>query len=775
LKNLAAGLLVFGTILPAALPAQDLTILAPNGGETYIYGSTFTVEWQNNGVPSDLMLEYTDNGGSYWYYLYYISAGDPITSVTVQNYLNPSELNKVRIYSVEDSSFMDESDGYFSVIESPIYFSSPYFGESYYRNQPVYISWYAYTLTTFNLDYSLNNGATWTNIATNYTGFDYTWTAADQVSDQVFIRISDASNPDSYGLSPVFSIVEIPEMTVTSPNGGETWNYGESTIVSWTGSNLPLYIYIDVSTDGGATWMNIGYSNSEPTGGSALVWVPYVTSDNALIKIYDPYYPEANDVSDAFFTIFVPPVIVNYPYEGQQFYNTSDMYTSWMAIDAELVNIELSSDNGQTYNTVAENIDANLSYYYFTINASPSEACILKVSDASDPTQFGLSQTFTILEAPVITLTAPAGGEIFNTESPVTITWLYNNPESYYIFLEYSTDNGQTWNYISYVPNDLGGGSYSWYTPVVNSQECLIRVTDYYLGFVKDTSAAFTILPFPQTPICMVSVDSTTNHNIIVWEKPVSDMINQFIVYKESNEANVYEVMGTVDYNSPAVITDSNSNPTMKPYRYKLGFSDAAGNIFPMSDFHQTIHLTINQGVGNTWNLIWSDYVGFEVSSYNIHRKTANGSYEQLASISGSFNSYTDLTAPAGAVYYVVEVPNPGGCNAASREDDYSSTYSNVATNSTLSIGGPENTLSVSVYPNPANSQINVIAGQELSGNQEITLTDLLGKKVYTARVSDLRPGMKHMINAEALREGIYILKVSSNNGSYTGKVIVKH
>jgi hypothetical protein len=37
----------------------------------------------------------------------------------------------------------------------------------------------------------------------------------------------------------------------------------------------------------------------------------------------------------------------------------------------------------------------------------------------------------------------------------------------------------------------------------------------------------------------------------------------------------------------------------MKSYRYKLGFADADGHFFPAGDLHQTIHLTINQGVGS--------------------------------------------------------------------------------------------------------------------------------------------------------------------------------
>jgi hypothetical protein len=774
LGKAATSFLVAAILLPALTLAQDLTIVSPNGGENWLQGTTATITWTNTGQPGDLMLEYTDDGGAYWYYLAILGADDSTTSYSFQNYFYPTTQAKVRISYYNDPSNNDESDGFFTVTESPVYFNSPYYGDQYYRTQPIYLSWYSYTLTAFDVDYSLDNGNTWNVLLTDYEGYDYTWTAPDQVSEEVIIRVADASDPNNFGLSPTFSIVEIPVMTVTSPNGGETWTYGQAEEVTWTGTNLPNYIYIDYSIDGGASWLYLGYGYSEPAGGSAQVYVPYVGSENTLVKIYDPYFTAASDQSDNVFTIYVPPVIVYSPYQGAQYYNTSEMYTNWISSGIDLLKIEISPDNGTTWSTVVENVDASLGYYTFTLNTTPSDNAVLRLSDMSDPSKFGLSQVFTVLDAPVITLTNPVGGEIFNTESFVTITWLYEDQSSYYIYLEYSTDNGQTWNYISYVPNDLGGGSYLWYTPVVNSDQCLVRVSDYYLGFVSDVSEPFTILTFPQTAICMVTVDSTTNRNVIMWDKPTSDLIDRFVVYKESNEANVYEALATVDYEASAMVMDTNSNPAIKSYRYKLGFLDAEGNVFPMSDFHQTMHLTINQGVGNTWNLIWSSYQGFEVPSYNIYRKTAATDFEQIASISSSFNSYSDINAPAGDVYYMVEVVNPNGCNIAAREF-YSSSFSNVATNNILGVNDGQQALNVSVYPNPADRQINVVAGQELEGNVSIILNDLLGKVVYQAEVSNLRPGMKQTINSEDLKEGIYILKVSSDKGSYTGKVIVNH
>jgi hypothetical protein len=774
MKTKIYSLFISLLIVTAAFSQTNpLTILSPNGGETWLQGSTVTISWQHDGDPADLYLEYTEDG-NYWYYLDYVYASDSLNSYSFQNYLWATDLAKIRISYYSDPDVFDESDGFFSVVEPPVYIYSPYYGDKYYRTAPVYISWYSQTITSFSLEYSLDNGANWTSIVTGIEAYDYTWSAADQMSDEVLIRISDAADPTAYGLSPLFSIVDIPTLSLTAPNGGETWTYGAMAEVSWTGTNLPYYLYIEFSEDGGSNWTYLGYGYGEADGGTAQVSVPYIASENAIVRVSDPNYDQVMDVSDAPFTVFVPPVIVYQPYEGAQIYNKSQAYVSWQAYDMDSVDIELSTDNGQSWQVVDQGLEANYGYYSWTLNAPASETSQLKISDASDPSRFGLSNVFIILEAPVITLTSPAGGEIWNTNTAYALSWSYDNPAAYYVYLEYSTDNGATWISIGYATHTGLEGSYEWTTPDVNADECLVRIRDYSLYFVSDTSAQFSILTYPQTPICMVTVDSVTNHNMIVWEKPASTIIDKFVVYKEGNQANTYEVLGMLNYADDAVMIDSNSNPNVKSYRYKLGFTDDQGNMFPAGDLHQTIHLTINQGVGNSWNLIWTDYIGFDVSSYNLYRKSGAGSYEQIASISASFNSYTDLAAPQGDVFYIVEVVNQNGCNPASRSGDYSVSRSNVATNAVLGVNDLAGEIQLTIYPNPVKDKLYIQSGESLKGNVSVMLSDLLGSPVYSAEMENLDRNSTFTLNTSELKDGIYMLRISSESGSATRKIVVK-
>jgi len=75
----------------------------------------------------------------------------------------------------------------------------------------------------------------------------------------------------------------------------------------------------------------------------------------------------------------------------------------------------------------------------------------------------------------------------------------------------------------------------------------------------RHTSGTFSSWPSLSHPF-VCHFESTTNHNVIVWGKSRFRTWWSIHCYKESNEAGVTKI-GNVGYNSPSVITDTNSNP----------------------------------------------------------------------------------------------------------------------------------------------------------------------------------------------------------------------
>jgi hypothetical protein len=575
------------------------------------------------------------------------------------------------------------------------------------------------------------------------------------------------------GLTPLNGQAQY--ITLLSPNGGEEWFAGTYEEVSWTGDNLNSNLRLEFSPDGGANWYYLADVPSSPNGGIHPVWAPNYISSNALLKIIDFLNPPVNDISDAPFTVSFLPFTIWEPFSGSVVFNSTPTYVSWAVYQTgiSLLNAEISTDNGLTYTPLAQNINALTGYTFLVLSETPANACILKLYNAEDPSTFDLSEVFQIRPLPVFTLTSPTEGQIVNTNSLLTISWNVQNPYAQSNYIEFSADNGETWEYIAEGTSLGNSGSIEWFTPNVNSDECLIRINDYYSPS-NDVSDMFTIMPYPETPICMVTVDSLTNQNVIIWEKPASDLIADFLIYKETDEFNVYEVIDTVSYEDVPMVTDFDSNPAIRPYRYKIGFRDNENRVFPSSDFHQTIHLTINQGVNGNWNLIWTPYTGFNYNSYKIMRRSGTSAFEQIATVSASFSSYTDFNAPGGDVAYMVKIINPNGCNTSLRNAVYTDVYSNQASASLVSTGEISKS-GFSVYPVPANDRINIQFEDYASGTINLTITDVAGRIIYSADFSDVRQGQVYTINSAAFAEGLYLLHTISSGDRITKKFIIQH
>lgn len=89
-------------------------------------------------------------------------------------------------------------------------------------------------------------------------------------------------------------------LTVTAPNGGESWLVGSVQQITWESSGNSGNVKIDYSTNSGSTWMSI--INSTVDNGSYSWTIPDTPSGNALVRVCD-VDDNPCDQSDAVFTI----------------------------------------------------------------------------------------------------------------------------------------------------------------------------------------------------------------------------------------------------------------------------------------------------------------------------------------------------------------------------------------------------------------------------------------------------------------------------------------
>lgn len=91
-----------------------------------------------------------------------------------------------------------------------------------------------------------------------------------------------------------------PAVTVTAPNGGESWAGGSSHAITWTSANV-ANVKLEYTLNGGSTWTTIT-SSTAASAGSYTWTVPNSASTTAKVRVTDAA-GTTTDSSDGAFTI----------------------------------------------------------------------------------------------------------------------------------------------------------------------------------------------------------------------------------------------------------------------------------------------------------------------------------------------------------------------------------------------------------------------------------------------------------------------------------------
>lgn len=261
-----------------------------------------------------------------------------------------------------------------------------------------------------------------------------------------------------------------------------------------------------------------------------------------------------------------------------------------------------------------------------------------------------------------------------------------------------------------------------------------------------------------QPELCLVNVDAD-NHNVLIWKNPAETSIQNYFIFKESVfQTDYYDLIGSVASTAECVYTDLSSNALVQSNKYKIAIKDDCGFISNQSLPHKTMHLTINKGQGNSWNLIWEPYDGFAVSSYKIYRGASVDNLSLIGSTAGSANSYSDFTASEGELYYQIEVLAPFSCSSL-KSATLLSSRSNIASNLTNSISSPFNKGAFNIFPVPVHDILTT--NMDLSCLSEMVVLAIDGRVEMTFK----QPILGNSINVSSLPNGIHILKLANNDG----------
>jgi PKD-like domain/Secretion system C-terminal sorting domain/Ser-Thr-rich glycosyl-phosphatidyl-inositol-anchored membrane family len=645
-------------------PSTDITITAPNGGQTLSAGSSYTITWTNTANVS----------GNYTIQFYNGSSWTTIANnITGNSYLwtvpNTSSTGcLIRIYDTNNSCRIDQSDAVFTVTPSGPVLLSPNGGETLYINCVYPITWTASTfISPVKLEYSTNNGNTWVTIISSTTNNGtYNWTVPNTVSANCLIRASNTSDLSLFDVSDaIFTIA--PAVTVTSPNGGETLNGCSNFTITWNKSTCVGNWNIYYSTNNGSTWTAIAtFVTNTGANNQSYTWtVPNnLTGSQGRIRVESYNSPSTyNDMSDAAFT-FQPNqnITVTSPNGNETLTGCYPFNITWSKLSScnTYYNIQYSLDNGTTWNNiisaVADNGSTTQTYIWNVPNTISSTKALIKVISYDYNNIFDVSNAvFSVNPSDEITVTSPNGGQTWQGLSTQIITWSNLPGASGLYSIQYSTNNGSTWTNIV---TNITGNSYSWTVPNIPSSQCLIKVLDFLTPCKFDVSNAnFTISP--ATPILLTpnggqtfNVGCTTS---ITWN--TSTFYSTVNLYYSVDNGTTYTVIATNQTNNGSYTWTIPNFPSTSCLVKVANNADVT--IADVSDVVFTIRpsvtITTPNG-GETWNgcstqnITWTKSTC--VSAYwNIYYSTDNG---------GTWNTIVTFVTDNGSLTqsYAWTIPN---------------------------------------------------------------------------------------------------------------------
>jgi hypothetical protein len=319
----------------------------------------------------------------------------------------------------------------------------------------------------------------------------YSWTVPSGLTpaSDYTIRITSTTYPTIFDVSDAyFFITPPPTITVTSPNGGESWQAGTIHTITWTSSyagdgvDIELYlndqylltIATDTENDGLSDWTIP--STQEP-------------ASDYQIRISSTTYPTILDVSDGYFTIVAPPSITVISPNGGESWTAGTVHDLTWTSQGVTGDVSIELYKGGSCVSTIDALDPNDGSYTWTIPTDLTAGTDYSVriagvavsaEDMSDG-YFSITVPSTPPTVPQNFAAIPSGDHILLTwvapssdgGSPITKYNIYRSTvsggETYYAYVNYpalsyldqSVTNGVKYYYKVTAVNAIDSSPYS--------------------------------------------------------------------------------------------------------------------------------------------------------------------------------------------------------------------------------------------------------------------------------------------------------------------------
>jgi len=378
-----------------ALSGSTLCGMTPNGGDVDFAGTVFKVQTDGSGYA--VLHEFT--GGAADGYQPY---GDVIISGST-------------LYGMTSSGGDSNRGVVFSLpvtVDPSLTLTSPNGGESWTAGESHDITWTSGgTVGDVHIDYSTDGGDNWLSVAADEANDgSYSWTVPNAPSTSCLVRISESDGDPLDGSNSMFTILPPPTITVTSPNGGESWAAASTQEITWTSTGTVGNIDIIYSTNGGLNWNSIIVDTAND--GSHLWTVPDTPSDNCYVQLLEHADSFPGDSSDTVFSIVTTP-------------SSLTISGTITCGEAPLAGVVMSGLPGNPHTNPAGFYTASVDYDWSgTVTPALAGYAFNPASRGyANVTADQTSQDYAASMVPALRLTAPNGGEHWTLGETRSITW----------------------------------------------------------------------------------------------------------------------------------------------------------------------------------------------------------------------------------------------------------------------------------------------------------------------------------------------------------------